>query len=93
MSYFMDNEDHLVNDQENVNSLDSKATDSNAQKSGKKVLFEAPSKDTLFTLSHALNAFSDDMSYLVNQKGFNHVLTGRGNNDPLEYRFSENMNL
>ena len=70
----MYNEEHLVNDQENLISLDSKAISSNANKSRKKFLFGAPSEDTLFTLSHALNAFSDNMSHLVNIKGFKHAL-------------------
>ena len=53
----MENEEHLSNDQENLNSLDLKAINSNAKKSGMKVLFGAPSYDDLFNLSHALNAF------------------------------------
>ena len=66
----MENGEHLVNDQENLNSLYSKAINSNAKKSGKKVLFGAPSENALLTLLHALNAFSDNISYLVNEKGF-----------------------
>ena len=89
----MGNEEHLDNDQEILNYLDSKAINSNKNKSRKKVLFGAHSDDTLFTLSRALNAFSDRTSYLVNEKVFKNVLTGREHNDPLEHRFSARICL
>ena len=93
MSHFIENEEQLSNDQENVKYLDSTSVNSNAKKSRKKALFGAPSWDTLFTLSHDLIDFSVSMSYLVNRKGFYHVLIGRGNNDPLKHRFSAKTHL
>ena len=88
MSRFMDNEEHLDNDEENENYLDSKAINSNAKKYKKKFLFGAPSENDLLTLLHASNDFSCNASCLVNEKGFKCLLTGRENNYPLDHRFS-----
>ena len=56
--------------------------------SGEKSLFGGPSKDAIFSLSHTLNGFVDQIEYSLNAKESKHVLSGRTHNDPIDHRFS-----
>ena len=49
-----------------------------------KKLFGGPSEDAFFTLSHILSTFVDQLDHLLTAKGFEHVLIGRIQKEPIE---------
>ena len=59
-------------------------------KTGKKTLLGGLAEETLFALAHALRYFSDQITCLLTNKGFNYDLTGQSKNVPIEHLFSLN---
>ena len=88
INYFMDEDE-----KEKISKSKSNNSNDTSKKGGRKCLIGGLSEETFFTLSHTLKCFSDLIIDLIIKKGFEFVLSGKIDNDPIELRFGINRYL
>ena len=88
--HFMGIEEIIYEDQDH-GKLD--INNNNNDNTGGKSLFSGLAEENLFSISHTLNYFSDQITCLLTDKGFKHAISGKSNNDPIEHLFSLNRCL